>query len=134
MKADRKGRGILMLLIILTLGITTFSCDDDENGKRNYVVSGNASGAQMVHAVTGSGTGTFTGTYNPNTKIIEYTNTWSGLSGPPTGGGFYHGAMGVSGTAVGTPWSFDAATTTASGTHSGRMKLTPTEEEQLLAG
>jgi hypothetical protein len=65
--------------------------------------------------------------------VLTYTNTWSGLTGAPTGGGFYYGATGVNGTAVGTPWTYDG-TATETGTYSGTMTLTEAQEDQLLAG
>lgn|SRR5688572_2057078 len=135
MKADMRWRKILMLMTVLTLGIIAFSCDDDDDSanKKNYTISGNASGSQMVPAVTGTGTGTIAGTYNPNNRILDYTNTWSGLSGPPTGGGFYNGTSGTNGVSIGSPWTFDATATTT-GSHTGSIKLTPAQEEQLLDG
>ncbi|RYD54164.1 MAG: CHRD domain-containing protein [Sphingobacteriales bacterium] len=111
------------------------SCDDDDDATLmdNYTISGNAAGSQMVPAVTGTGTGTITGTYNPNNRVLTYNTTWSGLTGAPTGGGFYNGATGVSGTAVGTPWTFDA-TATGTGSRTGTMTLTEAQATQLTSG
>src|SRR5688500_1943131 len=85
------------------------SCDDDDDDyatNKTYSISGDASGSQMVPAVTGTGTGTITGTYNTRTRELNYTSNWVGLSGAPTSGGFYTGAAGSSGVAIGTPWTF----------------------------
>lgn len=131
-------RAMLMAMMVVAFSVVTISCDDDEedNGpstEANYTISGNAAGSQMVPAVSGTGTGTITGTYNPNTRVMTYTNTWAGLSGAPTGGGFYTGASGVSGTAFGTPWSYDG-TATATGTYSSTITLTEAQEDQLIDG
>ncbi len=42
------------------------------------------SGASEVPPTTSKGTGTFVGTLNPTTKMMTYTLTYSGLSGPAT--------------------------------------------------
>ena len=113
------------------------ACDDDDDDNFDndnmFTLSGNASGSQMVPAVTGTGTGTFSGTYNSSTRVMNYTSTWSGLTGAPTSGSLYYGASGVSGTAVGTPWTFTAPVGT-SGTFTGSMTLTPEQASQLTAG
>src|SRR5918994_1291350 len=101
MKTEMRWRTMLMTMVIAILSVVAFSCDDDDddnNGPKtraNYSISGNAAGNQVVPAVDGTGTGTITGTYNPNTRTLNYTNTWTGLTGAPTGGGFYNGASGV---------------------------------------
>lgn len=107
--------------------------DDDDNMNRTYSISGNASGAQMVPAVTGTGTGTINGTYNSSTRQLNYTSNWNGLTGVPTAGGFYYGASGVSGTSVGTPWTI-ASDATATGSTTGTITLTPEQAAQLIAG
>jgi hypothetical protein len=86
-----------------------------------------------VPAVSGTGTGTITGTYDPNTQLFTYTTNWNGLTGAPTSGGFYSGASGTTGTAVGTPWTF-ASGTTGTGTQSGTMTLTSAQAAQLTSG
>ncbi|PWT96069.1 MAG: hypothetical protein C5B52_16495 [Bacteroidetes bacterium] len=98
-----------------------------------YTISGNANGAQMVPSVTGNGTGKITGTYNPNNGTLTYTTTWDSLSGGPTSGGFYNGASGVAGTAVGTPWAM-GSNLTGTGSFSGTMNLTPAQAQDLKNG
>jgi hypothetical protein len=122
-------------LSLLVMFAAMVSCDDDDDTSNNqpYSISGNASGSQVVPAVTGSGTGTITGTYDPKTKQLTYTSNWSGLTGAPTSGGFYTGASGASGVAVGSPWTFDA-TATGTGSNSGTMTLTGDQAEQLIKG
>lgn len=133
-------RGMLTAMAVVALGVVAFSCDDDDDNsprqQANYTISGNAAGSQVVPAVSGTGSGTITGTYNPNTRKLTYTNTWDGLSGAPTGGGFYNGASGASGTAVtgtGGTWTY-ADGTTATGSYDGTMMLTEAQGEQLTSG
>lgn len=134
MKVEQGWKGMLIIAIV-ALSVLTIGCNDDDNNalRKNYTISGNAMGSQMVPAVGGTGTGSMTGTYNPNTRALNYTNSWTGLSGAPTGGGFYNGASGVNGTAVGTPWTYDGSTT-ETGTYTGTMTLTEAQEQQLLNG
>lgn len=132
-------RTMLSAFVIAALSAVAFSCNDDDDKdnnptpEANYTISGNANGTQVVPSVDGTGTGTISGTYNPNTRMLNYTNTWNGLSGAPTGGGFYYGASGANGTAVGTPWMYDG-TTTNTGTYTGSMTLTQAQADQLLDG
>jgi hypothetical protein len=113
------------------------SCDKDDDDNNNntgsYTISGNASGSQMVPSVTGNGTGTISGTYNPNTGVMSYTSNWNNLSGAPLSAGFYNGATGVSGTAVGSPWTL-GTNTTGTGSVSGTMTLTSDQASQLTNG
>src|ERR1700754_2074006 len=78
------------------------SCDkdDDDNNDNTFTISGNASGSQVVPSVAATGSGTITGTYNSDTRMMNYTSTWTGLSGAPNSAGLYYGATGASGTAV----------------------------------
>jgi hypothetical protein len=115
--------------------IFAFSCKKDKTTTNNqpYTLSGNASGSQMVPPVAGNGTGTFTGTYNPATGTMTYTTNWNNLTGAPTSGGFYTGASGKAGTAVGTPWTM-GSNWTGTGTYSGTMQLTADQANQLTSG
>jgi hypothetical protein len=132
---NRRWSVLAVVFTVAALSMLTIRCKDDDEPatQANYTISGNASGSQVVPAVSGTGAGTITGTYNPNTRVLNYTNTWTGLTGAPTGGGFYNGASGASGTAVGTPWTYDQ-TATGSGTYTGSMTLTPAQADQLTSG
>jgi hypothetical protein len=134
MKVGQGWKG--MMMAVVALSIMTMSCDDDDDNNatgKNYNITGNANGTQVIPAISGTGTGTMTGTYNPNTRVLNYTNSWAGLSGAPTGGGFYSGASGMNGAAVGTPWAYNGSTT-ATGSSSGNLTLTESQEQQLLGG
>src|SRR5918993_820357 len=90
-------RGGAMVVLLLSFFLIA-ACDDDDDDPlvnktpRTYTVSGNANGSQMVPSVAGTGTGTFTGTYNADTRVMTYTTNWNGLTGAPIVGGFYGGA------------------------------------------
>ena len=100
---------------------------------RPYTLTGDAAGSQVVPPVTGNGTGSFNGTYNPATRAMTYTTNWSGLSGGASSGGFYNGASGSSGTAIGDPWTLPVDST-GTGTFSGTMTLTDEQASQLTSG
>lgn len=129
-------RPVLFASMLLGLFFVS-SCDKDDDDdmvdNRPYTISGNASGSQMVPAVSGTGTGTITGTYNPEDRSFTYTSNWSGLTGAPMSAGFYNGASGASGTAVGTAWTIPAEAT-ATGSLNGTMTLTPEQANQLTSG
>ncbi|HEX2631009.1 MAG TPA: CHRD domain-containing protein [Chitinophagaceae bacterium] len=127
-----------MVASTIALGalFTMPSCDDDDDtfdDDEMFTISGNASGSQVVPSVTGTGTGTITGTYNSNTRVMNYTSTWTGLSGAPTSASLYNGVSGSSGVAVGTPWTL-ATPVGASGTYTGSMTLTAEQADQLRNG
>lgn len=123
------------LVAVLFAMMLFTSCKKDKNDEDNrvYTLSGDASGSQVVPGVTGDGTGTFTGTYNPQTRQMTYTTTWSNLSGAPTSGGLYSGAKGAAGTAVGDPWTM-GADWTGTGTYSGTTTLTQEQANSLTSG
>lgn len=121
------------LLIVTTSGLVACDKDDDSPAvdNRPYTISGNANGTQVVPVVSNSGTATITGTYNPETKVLNYTSNWTSLSGSPVSGGLYVGAAGSSGIAIGNVWTLTA---NATGTVTGNVTLSATEAQQLLAG
>ncbi len=62
------------------------SCDNDDDDDMNqpnakYSISGTASGAQEVPAVTTTATGTLSGSYDTVSKSLIYSVSWTGLSG-----------------------------------------------------
>ncbi|TMI62711.1 MAG: CHRD domain-containing protein [Bacteroidetes bacterium] len=127
-------RSIMWAIPFLIGSVALTSCDNDDddlNDNRTYVISGNASGSQVVPAVSGSGQGTVTGTYNSKTNTMNYTSTWTNLSGAPTSAGFYAGNAGASGTLVGNTWTLGSGLT-ATGTTTGTIVLTDAQETQLL--
>lgn len=127
---------LMVSSVVLCSAVVLSSCDkddDDDNNNRVYTISGNASGSQMSPAVTTNGTGAITGTYDANSHVMNYTTTWTNLSGAPTTAGFYNGASGMTGTAVGSSWNL-GSNLTGTGTFTGSMTLTDEQASQLTAG
>lgn len=130
------GKLLPFLSAVVMGAMLLVSCKKDKNENNNpssYTVSGNASGSQMVPSVSGNGTATINGTYDPNTRVLTYTTNWTGLSGAPTSGGFYSGASGTNGTLVGSNWTLGSGLSSA-GTFSGQTTLTADQATQLTSG
>ncbi len=70
----------------LFLSFVAIGCDDDDDDTPKEVVydlSGpaNAANERQATPVVSNATGTITGTYNENTNVLQYTITWTGLTG-----------------------------------------------------
>ncbi|AIZ64642.1 hypothetical protein PK28_14955 [Hymenobacter sp. DG25B] len=94
MKTSLYGFGLL-----LALAATTPACDDDEDTKLNnnttVQVQATLTGAQEVPATPSAATGSLTGTYDKNTRLLTYTVTYQGIT--PTAGHIHQAAPGASG-------------------------------------
>src|SRR3954469_13675137 len=99
----------LILISIAFFGITSCDKNDDNSNSGMYTVSGNSNGSQVIPSVSGSATGTITGSYNANTNLLSYTMAWTGLTGAATSASFYTGVSGTNGTLL------ENATITTSG-------------------
>lgn len=88
------GLGLALCLFTVT------SCDDDDDNDIMEDFSGTFSGANEVPAVSTTATGTLSGTYNRNTKVLTLNMTYSGLSSAATMWHVHKGAVGVSGDPV----------------------------------
>jgi CHRD domain len=75
--------GWLLLVSAIIMG-SMESCKKDKD-EQEYNLSGNASGAQEVPAVTTTGSGTLTGEYDGDDNKMELNIQWQGLSGTVTG-------------------------------------------------
>jgi CHRD domain-containing protein len=126
---------IISIFVIAVTMVAFVSCSKDNNDKNNtsgmYNVSGNANGTQVVPSVTGTGSGTLTGTYNANTNLLTYNMAWTGLTGSPTSTAFYSGASGANGALVGNT---RVTTNGATGASVGTITLTDAQETALLSG
>jgi len=80
-----------------TLLLSACDKDDDDDGKMNskakYTISGAASGAQEVPAVTTTATGNLTGSYDTVSKKLIYSISWTGLSGDASVAHFHGPAL-----------------------------------------
>jgi hypothetical protein len=132
------GRMTKMTLLASLLLATVFmfsSCskEDDSGISLTYSLSGSATASQTGNSGnTSSGSSNFTGTYDATTKVMTYTTTWTNLSGAPTSGGLFLGAVGQAGTSI-YVWSLGSGLST-SGSFSASSTLNAEQEAQLLAG
>jgi len=95
-------------------------------------VSGTLSASNEVPAVTSSATGTFSGTYTPSTKALNYTVTYAGLTGPATAAHLHYGDAKHTTPAPTVP--FTGVPSAASGTFSGTVTLNAMQADSLKAG
>jgi len=126
----------LVYLFCMLLATTAWTgCDkddDDQKTEDSFKINGTASGSQEVPAVTTSATGTVTGTYHTENKLLEYTVTWNNLSANPAAMHFHGPAPAGTNAGVMIPITdFTAATT---GSKSGTATLTPAQDSALLNG
>jgi len=132
----RIGGAAMLTSFVLAAALFFSGCTKEDGGisaSVSYSLSGNASGAQAVPASSNSnGSGTFSGTYNENTKIMTYTTTWANLTGAPVTAGRYTGLAGQVGASI-TAWSLGSGLT-ANGSFSSSTTLNADQEAQLLAG
>lgn len=124
----------LLAILFASLLILSSSCDKDEDDgpKTEYTISGTATGAQEVPAVTTTGTGAVSGTYNASTNMLTYDISWTNVKAVPTMMHFHGPAMpGENAAPIITITPFTANVT---GTASGTANLTEAQETDLLAG
>lgn len=117
---------------------TVMSCQsdlgfkDDQLATTLRITGENANGAnERPTPVTTTATGTISGTYDPNTNILNYTITWTGLSGAPTGAHFHGPADRNTAAGVLIPITLPSGAG-ASGTVTGTATLTDQQESQAL--
>lgn len=94
-----KFRSLYLLLFLASVSIV--SCVKDENElleANGLVISAN----QEVNENTSTATGSITAKFNKSTNVMNYTVTWSGLSGNHTGIKLYAGARKAVGEVVRT--------------------------------
>jgi hypothetical protein len=89
------------------------------------------SGAQQVPAVQTSGSGSADLTYDPSTRVVTWSITYSGLSSPATMAHFHNGAEGKNGPVV--VW-LSTKGTPPSSPITGKATLTPDQAKQFAAG
>jgi len=124
-----------MVPLIIASALFITSCSKDSNNNNNstmYSISGNASGSQETPSNTVTGTGTLSGTYNSSTNVLNYTITWTGLTGLVTVAHFHGPAnAGVSASPI---IDITISTNGISGTVTGSATLDATTESYLLNG
>lgn len=113
-----------LLLAFASLSLAT-ACKKDDTTPAAMQVSGTLAGANETPANTSAAKGTVSGTYAPDTKVLTYTVTYSGLT--PTAGHLHIGAPGTSG-----PVAIPFASLTSPIT--GTVTLSQTQADALTAG
>ena len=125
---------LFSFFLIMAIPFLVISCDDDDDDMDDVVltVTGSASGAQEVPAVTSNGTATLTGSYNDNTNVFSYTINWTGLSGNVAVAHFH----GPAAAGTNAPPVIDLTVTTngTSGNITGTQNVDATNEGYLKAG
>jgi hypothetical protein len=137
MKINFFRKTLFSALAIAGTALIITSCDkddddDDDDNNKTYTISGNASGAQEVPAVTTTATGALSGTYNARTNTLDYNISWTGLSGVASAAHF-HGpaAAGVSADVL-VPITI--TTNGVAGTATGSVVIVDSVENALLDG
>ena len=128
-----KLRIVRVIVTLLVFSCAVISCNEELADNKPYTLSGDASGSQVVPSVAATGSGTLSGTYNPRSRVLTYSSSWSGLTGPPSSGGFYNGASGTAGPAVGDPFAIAGGLYTT-GSANGAMVLSDEQVTQLISG
>jgi hypothetical protein len=89
--------------LLLGLGLSLFfaSCDNDDDDdlpNPNVNFAATLNGASETPANASTATGSATGVYNSDTKILSVTTTYTGIT--PSAGHIHEGAVGVMGGVV----------------------------------
>lgn len=123
----------ISLLVFWVFLFSSCKADETDNILPSYTVTGLASGARMMPTVSGSGSASLTGTFNPNNRLLSYNSSWTGLSGVPIGGGFYGGGSGIFASPVGIAWVFNG-NLASTGSSAGSLMLTSAQAQEILSG
>ncbi len=116
-------------LLASLLAFTACSSTSMKADKGTSTMMTRLSGASEVPPTMGSGAGSVETSYNAETHMLRWTVTYSGLSGPATGGHFHGPAMPGENAPVVIPFSGSLASPI-----SGGVILTPAQASDLLAG
>lgn len=127
-----KKTGWLVLMAVITLGSMEACNKNKDADEREYNLSGNASGAQEVPAVTTTGTATLTGEYDGDDNKMEYKIEWQNLSGTVTGAHIHGPAL--TGVNAGVLIPLNIVTNGISGKLEGEVSLPDSVENFLLEG
>jgi len=134
MKIKLFSRGTLLGLAA-SLSFVLVSCDKDDDDPQpdvTYSISGDASGAQEVPAVTTTATGTLSGTYNATTNVLNYNINWNGLSDVATVAHFHGPAL--AGVTADPIIDLSITTNGTTGNITGSSTLHDSTEAHLLNG
>lgn len=125
-----KKTGWLVLMLVITVGAME-ACKKDKD-KREYNLSGSASGAQEVPAVTTTGSANITGEYDGDDNKLEYKIEWQNLSGNVVQAHIHGPAL--TGVNAGVLVPLTIVTNGISGKLEGSVILPDSTEQFLLSG
>jgi hypothetical protein len=125
--------------LLFSAGVITLmatGCKDDKNNfpRNTYAVSGNASGAQEVPAVSTRGDAVLSGNYNSTTNILQYFITWANLNDSLTNGGMHFHGPALPGTNAPVLKPIRFTNRAKAGFVVGADTLTDAQEADMLAG
>lgn len=137
MKNNRFFSGILLSSCIAASTLFVLpACDKDDDDdnvpNERFELSGSATGAQEVPAVTTNGTGTISGSYDKNTNTLSYDINWTGISGDATVAHF-HGPADP-GVSAGPLVDIPITTNGVNGRANGTVVIHDSVETALLSG
>jgi hypothetical protein len=115
-----------VLAVVFTAGLATAA----SAGTQQYHAQLN--GKSEVPPPTSNGTGTFTGALNTTSRVLTYTLTFEGLSGPATAAHIHGPASKTTNAGVIAPLSNGSGPLTSP--VSGTVTLTPDQVKDLHAG
>jgi hypothetical protein len=122
----------LSLLLLVVFSTIFYACKKDEVSSL-MTISATLSGASQVPAVTTTGAGTLTGTYDKDTKIITFNIQWK-VDGTRLTAMHFHGPASITESA-GVVIGFSGYSTANTGTFTGALAaLTTAQEADFLAG
>ena len=118
-------------LATLTLATACKKKTDDTPAPAMMQLSGDLNATSAIPTNPSPATGTVTGTYDPTSKVLSYTLTFSGLTGPPTIAHFHYGDPKHKGSIF---ISFANLPTSTSGTITGTTTLTAAQPDSFKLG
>jgi hypothetical protein len=129
MKNWKKTGGLVLMAAVIMGSMEACKKDKDE---QEYNLSGTASGAQEVPAVTTTGTATLTGEYDGDDNKLEYKIEWQNLSGNVAQAHIHGPAFSGANAGVLVPLTITLNGT--SGKLEGEVSLPDSTEQFLIAG
>ncbi len=121
----RKVSSAIMLASVVVLS----ACASTPMTSNKVVISAKLSGAAEVPPVMSAGSGQLDATFNKETNTLNWTVTYTGLTGPATAGHFHGPAMAGENAGVALGFKGDTASPIT-----GSAVLTPSQMNDLMAG
>jgi hypothetical protein len=120
------------LIVIITAGFFSAAVPGEHALAAPIAFTVPLTGAQQVPPVQTNGSGTANLTYDPQTRVVTWSITYSGLSSPATMAHF-HGPAGPGKNAPVVIWLTKRGGPVSSPI-TGQTKLTPAQAQQFMAG